>query len=64
MRIVNHHGTYCVADWVRLHGPVRAANAVAFDAMIRDTADFLAGGMAAPVGSPASAGSHRSGVAR
>ena len=52
MRLVNHQGTYCVADWVRLHGAVRPANAAAFDAMVRDTADFLAGGLAAPVGPP------------
>lgn len=50
MRIVNHQGTYCVADWVRLHGPVRAANASSFESMVRDTADFLAAGLAAPVG--------------
>jgi len=56
--------TYSVADWVRAHGPVRPGNAAAFDIMVRDTADFLAGGLSAPVGSPARGGTFPYGASR
>jgi AcrR family transcriptional regulator len=64
MRIVNHQATYCVADWIRAHGAVRRGNAQAFESMVRDTADFLSAGLAAPVGPPVGAPSARSGGAR
>jgi AcrR family transcriptional regulator len=63
-RIANQQVTYSVADWVRAHGPVRPGNAAAFDIMVRDTADFLAGGLSAPVGSPARGGTFPYGASR
>jgi AcrR family transcriptional regulator len=54
MRLVNSHATYVIAGWVQAQGPVSARNAAAFGLMVRDTVDFLAGGLVAPVGPSAS----------
>tara|TARA_R110001599_G_scaffold218528_1_gene416850 strand:- start:5 stop:706 length:702 start_codon:yes stop_codon:yes gene_type:complete len=50
--MLNNHATYSIARWIQAHGPVTAANSRRFAALIRNTSDFLAAGMGAPVGSP------------
>ena len=48
--IVNNETTYCIGRWVQAHGTVTASNSRSFGAMVRNAVDFLAAGMAAPVG--------------
>lgn len=50
--MLNNHVTYSIARWVQANGPVTPANSRRYAALIRNTADFLAAGMAAPVGAP------------
>lgn len=52
--MLNNHGTYGIARWVQTYGAVTPANSRRYGALIRNTADFLAAGMAAPVGAPTS----------
>ena len=54
LRLVNSQATYSIAGWVQAQGPVTARNAAAFELMVRNTVDFLAGGLVAPVGPSAS----------
>lgn len=53
--MLNNHGVYGIARWVQTYGAVTPANSRRYAALIRNTADFLAAGMAAPVGEPTSA---------
>lgn len=50
--LLNNVTTYSMARWVDAYGPVTASNTRRFTALLRNTAEFLAAGMAAPVGSP------------
>lgn len=50
--MVNNQATYSFARWIQSYGPVTSANSRRFAALVRNTADFVAGGMAAPVGEP------------
>ena len=50
--ILNNETTYSIARWTNAHGPVTPSNSRRFGALLRTTADFLAAGMAAPVGEP------------
>jgi AcrR family transcriptional regulator len=52
MWMLNNHATYGIARWVQTYGVVTPANSRRYAALIRNTADFLAAGMAAPVGAP------------
>jgi len=52
LRILNNETTYSIARWVQSHGAVAPSNSRGFAAMVRGTVDFLAAGMAAPVGEP------------
>ena len=52
IRILNNEAAYSIARWVQSNGPVTASNSRRYAALIRNTADFLAAGMAAPVGDP------------
>ena len=51
--ILNNEATYSMARWINAHGPVTASNGRRFGVLLRNTADFLAAGLAAPVGEPA-----------
>ncbi|MCW5641616.1 MAG: TetR family transcriptional regulator [Rhodoferax sp.] len=51
--MLNNHATYSIARWIQANGPVTAANSRRFASLIRNTSDFLAAGMGAPVGPPA-----------
>ena len=50
IRIVNNEATYGIARWIQAHGPVTTANSRRYAALIRNTIDFLAAGVAAPIG--------------
>ena len=50
--ILNNETAYNIARWVQSNGPVTATNGRRYASLIRNTADFLAAGMAAPVGEP------------
>lgn len=50
--ILNNETAYNIARWVQSNGPVTAANSRRYAGLIRNTADFLAAGMAAPIGAP------------
>ncbi|WP_077037393.1 helix-turn-helix domain-containing protein [Pelomonas sp. KK5] len=50
--MVYHQGVYALAMWVQANGPVTPDNAGAYERFVRNTVDFLAGGLMAPV-SPA-----------
>lgn len=50
--MLNNQTTYSIARWIQTHGPVDASNSRRYAALIRNTAEFLAAGMAAPVGNP------------
>ncbi len=50
--MLNNQTTYSIARWIQTHGPVEASNSRRYAALIRNTAEFLAAGMAAPVGDP------------
>ncbi len=50
--ILNNETSYSIARWIQANGPVSAANSRNFGAMVRNTADFLAAGVAAPIGEP------------
>jgi AcrR family transcriptional regulator len=52
IRIFSYEAIYSVARWVQSHGTVTARNRHKFDEMIRTTRDFLAAGIAAPMGPP------------
>lgn len=43
------HGTFALALWVEVNGRVSDANEEAFETFVRQTVDFLAGGVTAPV---------------
>lgn len=53
--ILNNETAYSMARWIHAHGPVTPANSRRFAALIRNTVDFLAAGLAAPVGEPEAA---------
>ncbi len=55
--ILNNESTYSLARWIQAHGPVTASTNRRFVSLIRNTSDFLAAGMAAPVGAPETADS-------
>jgi AcrR family transcriptional regulator len=48
VRLVNDDITYALAGWVKVHGPVTAANRARYESMVRNATDFLAAGMLAP----------------
>ena len=52
--ILNNESAYSMARWIHAHGPVTASNSRRFAALIRNTVDFLAAGLAAPLGEPGS----------
>ncbi len=52
--ILNNETAYGMARWIHAHGPVTPSNSRRFAALIRNTVDFLAAGLAAPVGDPGS----------
>lgn len=54
--ILNNETAYNIARWVRSNGSVIPSNSKRYALLIRNTADFLAAGMAAPVGAPAADG--------
>ena len=51
-RILNSETTYGIARWIDAHGAVTSANSRRFNALLRNISDFLAAGVAAPVGEP------------
>lgn len=51
-RMLNDQGIYAIAHWVQTHGTVNASNSRSFSSLIRNTSDFLAAGMGAPLGAP------------
>ena len=51
---LNNQAIYTIARWSWAHGPVTPSNSRRFAALIRNTIDFLAAGMAAPIGEPGS----------
>ncbi len=53
--MLNNQATYGIARWVHRHGAVTQANSRRYGTLIRNTADFLAAGMVAPIGEPTSA---------
>ena len=50
--MLNNQATYGIARWVHTYGAVSPANSRRYGALIRNTADFVAAGMAAPIGAP------------
>lgn len=52
--ILNNETAYGMARWIHAHGPVTPATSRRFSALIRNTVDFLAAGLTAPVGDPGS----------
>lgn len=50
--IVNNEATYSLARWIQAHGPVTSSTSRRYASLIRNTTDFLAAGLAAPVGAP------------
>jgi AcrR family transcriptional regulator len=50
--MLNNQGTYGIARWIQTNGAVTPANSRRYAMLIRNSADFLAAGMAAPIGSP------------
>ncbi len=50
--MLNNHATYSLARWIQSYGPVTPANSRRFAALLRNTVDYVAGGMGAPVGEP------------
>ncbi len=50
--LLNNQGAYSIARWIQANGPVTPANSRRYNALIRNTADFLAAGMVAPIGDP------------
>ena len=49
--MMNNQTLYSMTYWVQSHRAVTPFNTRSFDAMVRNTGDFLAAGVAAPVGS-------------
>jgi len=50
--MVNNQTTYSIARWVQTQGLVTPSNSRRYAALIRNTVDFMAAGMAAPLGEP------------
>ena len=50
--ILNNETVYNISRWVQSNGPVTTTNVRRYGTLIRNTSDFLAAGMAAPVGEP------------
>ncbi len=50
--LLNNVTTFSIARWVQSYGPVTASNSRRFMALLRNTSDYLAAGMAAPLGDP------------
>lgn len=50
--MLNNQATFGVARWIHTYGAVTPANSRRYGSLIRNTADFVAAGMAAPVGAP------------
>ena len=48
--ILNNQAAYSIARWVQTNGAVTAASMVQYAQMVQNTTDFLAAGVAAPVG--------------
>lgn len=48
--ILNNETVYNISRWVQSNGPVTTANTRCYGVLIQNTADFLAAGMAAPIG--------------
>lgn len=48
--ILHNQTTYSIARWVQTKGPVTPANNRRYAALIRNTVDFMAAGMTAPLG--------------
>ncbi len=44
-----NQGIYALAMWVQRHGPVTEENSTEYEAFVRNSVDFLAGGVMAPV---------------
>lgn len=51
--ILNNQTVFSIARWVHLHHRVTPSNRRRFDALVRNLADFLAAGVAAPLASTA-----------
>jgi AcrR family transcriptional regulator len=51
--MLNNQATYGIARWIQTNGAVTPANSRRYAMLIRNNADFLAAGMAAPIGAPA-----------
>lgn len=51
--MLNNYATYSIARWIQAYGAVTPANSRRFAALLRNTSDFVAAGMGAPVGAPA-----------
>jgi AcrR family transcriptional regulator len=51
--MLNNQAAYGIARWVKTNGSVTPANSRRYAMLIRNCADFLAAGMAAPIGAPA-----------
>ncbi len=50
--ILESEAAYSVARWIQSNGPVTATKTRSYNMMLRNTGDFLAAGMAAPIGGP------------
>jgi AcrR family transcriptional regulator len=50
--ILNNETAYSLARWIQAHGAVTASTSRRYAGLIRNTVDFLAAGLAAPVGPP------------
>ena len=50
--ILESETAYSVARWIQSNGPVTATKTRSYNMMLRNTGDFLAAGMAAPIGGP------------
>lgn len=51
-RILNRETTCGIARWIDSHGAVTSANSRRFASLLRNMSDFLAAGVAAPIGEP------------
>jgi AcrR family transcriptional regulator len=50
--ILDSESVYSIARWIQAHGAVTPSTSRSYSTMIANTLDFLAAGMAAPVGKP------------
>jgi AcrR family transcriptional regulator len=50
--VLESETAYSIARWIQSNGPVSASRTRSYNTMTRNTVDFLAAGMAAPIGGP------------